>query len=205
MPTSLGAGAWSFPFDPKTLVGTAPILWRPELLPVVVLLAPVPKGFDAVGVEALVAGQLQRTHDGPDGRHILIDDTTGPHQLWCLGTDAQQRLGVLIPLDADFRIRLDAVRRLHRRLIGLSAGPLPRGWRLTAIQRRRFVLMLRALDGHLEGASYREIARVLLDAEAAHWPASAWKSSAARSQVIRLVTEGTAIMNGGYRKLLQGR
>lgn len=170
-----------------------------------VLLAPVPKGFDAARVAALEAEQPQRTHDGPDGRHILLDDPTGPHQLWCFETDAQQRLGVLIPLDADFRLRLDAVRRLHRRLVGLSAGPLPRGWRLTAMQRRRFVLMLRALDGHLEGASYREIARVLLDAEAVRWPASAWKSSAARSQVIRLVTEGTAIMNGGYRKLLRGR
>jgi len=199
------AGAWSFPFDPQTSVADAPILWRPELVPVAVLLAPVPKGFDAARVAVLDVEQPQRTHDGPDGRHILLDDVTGPHQLWCFETDPRQRLGVLIPLDADFRLRLAAVQRLHRRMIGLSAGPLPRGWRLTAMQRRRFVLMLRALDSHLEGASYREIARVLLDAEAARWPASAWKSSEARSQVIRLVTEGTAIMNGGYRKLLRGR
>jgi hypothetical protein len=205
LPTSPSAGAWSFPFDPEIAVDAAPILWRPELVPVAVLLAPVPNGFDAARIAVLEAEQPQRTHDGPDGRHILLDDVAGPHQLWCFETDAQQRLGVLIPLDADFRLRLAAVQRLHRRMIGLSAGPLPRGWRLTAMQRRRFVLMLRALDGHLEGASYREIARVLLDAEAARWPASAWKSSAARSQVIRLVTEGTAIMNGGYRKLLRGR
>ena len=205
MTISPDAGAWSFPFDPQTSVADAPILWRPELVPVAVLLAPVPKGFDAARVAVLDVEQPQRTHDGPDGRHILLDDVTGPHQLWCFETDPRQRLGVLIPLDADFRLRLAAVQRLHRRMIGLSAGPLPRGWRLTAMQRRRFVLMLRALDGHLEGASYREIACVLLDAEAARWPATAWKSSAARSQVIRLVTEGTAIMNGGYRKLLRGR
>jgi len=170
-----------------------------------VLLVPVPKGFKAARIDAVAGLYPQEIHDAEDGRHFLIDDPTGPLQLWCFEKDPRQRLGVLIPLDAEFRIRLDAVRRLHRRLIGLSAGPLPRGWRLTAMQRRRFILMLRALDGHLEGASYREIARVLLDAEAARWPASAWKSSAARSQVIRLVTEGTAIMNGGYRKLLQGR
>ena len=65
--------------------------------------------------------------------------------------------------------------------------------------------MLRALDGHLEGASCREIAHVLLDAEASRWPATVWKSSAARSQVIRLVAEGRAIMNGGYLQLLRGR
>lgn len=204
MTTLPDAGAWSYPFDPQASVADA-ILWRPELVPVAVLLAPVPKGFDAVRIAFLEAEQPQRTHNGPDGRHILIDDPAGPLQLWCLETDYRQQLGVLIPLDADFRLRLAAAQRLHRRLNGLPAGPLPRGWRLTAMQRRRFVLMLRALDGHLEGASYREIARVLLDAEAARWPASAWKSSAARSQVIRLVTEATAIMNGGYRKLLRGR
>ena len=199
------AGALCFPFDPAIPVGARPILWRPELVPVAVLLAPVPKEFDAARVAALTAAQPQERYDGPDGRHILLDDPAGPHQLWLFDTDVRQHLGVLIPLDADFRVRLDAVRRLHRRLNGLPAGPLPRGWRLTPMQRRRFILMLRALDGHLEGASYREIARVLLDADAARWPAIAWKSSAARSQVIRLVTEGSAIMNGGYRKLLRGR
>ena len=109
MTTSHAAGAWSFPFDPESSVADAPILWRPELVPVAVLLAPVPKGFDAVRIASLDAElQPQRTHDGPDGRHILVDDPAGPHQLWCFETDAQQHLGVLIPLDADFRLRLAA-------------------------------------------------------------------------------------------------
>ena len=69
------------------------------------------------------------------------------------------------------------------------------------MKRRRLVAMLRALDGRLAGASYRDIALALLDAEAAHWPAREWKSSAARSHVIRLVADAFALMNGGYRQL----
>lgn len=169
------------------------------------LLAPVPKEFDAVRASTVTAHHPQTTYDGSDGRHILFEDSAGDHQVWCREMDARQRIGVLIPLDSDFSVRLDAVRRLHRLLSGLPTGPLPRGWRLTPMQRRRYLLMLRALDGHLEGTSYREIAHVLLDAEAARWPASVWKSSAARSQIIRLIREGTGLMNGGYRKLLRGR
>jgi hypothetical protein len=61
--------------------------------------------------------------------------------------------------------------------------------------------MIRALDGHLEGASYREIALALHGSEAvARFP---WKTSSIRGQTIRLVTDAVTMMNGGYRKLLR--
>lgn len=95
--------------------------------------------------------------------------------------------------------------RFHRRLLGRAAGPLPRGWPLTAYRLARLDLMLRALDLHDGGATYREIAVALGRDEAARLSASDWKMSAARSFVVRLVRDGIAMMNGDYRKLLRIR
>ena len=95
--------------------------------------------------------------------------------------------------------------RFHRRLLGGAAGPLPRGWPLTAYRLARLDLMLRALDLRDAGATYREIAVALGRDEAARLSASDWKMSAARSFVVRLVRDGMAMMNGDYRKLLRIR
>jgi hypothetical protein len=62
--------------------------------------------------------------------------------------------------------------------------------------------MLRALDGHLDQASYREIADALFGAEAV--ARYAWKTSSIRGQTIRLVKDGVRMMKAGYRRLLAG-
>ena len=95
--------------------------------------------------------------------------------------------------------------RFHRRLLGRAAGPLPRGWPLTAYRLARLDLMLRALDLRDIGATYREIAVALGRNEAERLSASDWKMSASRSFVVRLVRDGIAMMNGDYRKLLRIR
>jgi hypothetical protein len=172
---------------------------------VTVLLAAAPSCFDSATADDLAALSPRAIPDQTNSRHMVLDESSGAHRLWYLDPAPGRPLGVLIPLDADFRMRLDAALRLHRRLTGAPAGPLPRGWRLTAMQRRRLILMLRALDGRQAGASYRDIALALLDAREARWPACDWKCSAARSYVIRLVADAIALMNGGYRKLLRGR
>ncbi len=61
--------------------------------------------------------------------------------------------------------------------------------------------MVRALDGHLAGASYREIAEALYAPGAT---GHGWKTSSRRGQTIRLVKDGLATMEGDYRKLLHG-
>lgn len=65
--------------------------------------------------------------------------------------------------------------------------------------------MLRALDLRHGGATYREIAAALGREDAARFPATEWKISAARPFVVRLVRNATALMNGDYRKLLRIR
>jgi hypothetical protein len=63
--------------------------------------------------------------------------------------------------------------------------------------------MLRALDGHLTDASYREIAQALFGAQRVQ--REAWKTSSLRDQTIRLVKGGVDLVRAGYRKLLRGR
>ncbi len=64
--------------------------------------------------------------------------------------------------------------------------------------------MLRALDGHLAGASQRQLAIALFDTALKDIRPADWSASARRAQVMRLVADGLAQMNGGYRALLRG-
>ncbi len=82
---------------------------------------------------------------------------------------------------------------------------MPRGWPLTAYRLARLDQMLRALDLHRGGATYRQIAAELGREDATKLSASDWKMSASRSFVVRLVRDGIAMMNGDYRKLLRIR
>lgn len=132
-------------------------------------------------------------------------DAAGEHRLWLRDATPGQPLAAVIPLDKDFITRLASLLRFHRRLLGRAAGPLPRGWPLTAYRLARLSLILRALDLRDEGATYRRIATALGRDDATRLSASDWKMSASRSFVVRLVRDGIALMNGDYRKLLRIR
>jgi len=132
--------------------------------------------------------------DGPDGRHYLS----------LTGTSPPQGLAVLLPLDSDFDVRLEAAARFHRRLRGRSIGPPSPALALTAQRRSRLIQLLHALDYRLAGVRPRAIAAALLDAEAATLPAVEWKSSALRRKTNRLIGDAVALMRGGYRDLLRG-
>lgn len=116
------------------------------------------------------------------------------------GVPASAPLAALIPLDADGHDRLAAIARLLRALQG---RPVPKLRRLTPPQRRRHKQMLQATDGHMDGASYREIAIVLFGARRV--AAEPWKTSTLRASIIGLVKGGQAMMAGGYRELLRHR
>jgi hypothetical protein len=138
---------------------------------------------------------------GPDGRHVVLADRDGAHRLWLRGVPSGASMAALVPLDGDVLLRITGLLRLRRRLDGRPAGPVPRAWTITARLRQRLVPMVRALDGHLAGASYREIAEVLYGPGAI---GDGWKTSSHRGQAIRLVKDGVINMEGGYRKLLRG-
>lgn len=198
------AGGYPFAYAPSDLAGA--VLWRPELVPVALTLDAAPEGFaEAKPVDPAAFVTLLAERLVADGRHVVIADAEGEHRLWLRDTTPGRRLAVLIPLDRDFRTRIVSLARFHRRLFGSPPGPPPRGWELTPYRRRRLDLMLRALDLHLSGATYREIAIALGEAEAAGMSAAEWTGSRERAYFIRLVASANRMMNGGYRKLLRGR
>ncbi|WP_095203508.1 DUF2285 domain-containing protein [Mesorhizobium carmichaelinearum] len=138
---------------------------------------------------------------GPEGLSIAHGEGVAAIRLLVLG-DARpdQPLAALVPLDADGLDRIDAVTRLWRALHGRPVFP---DTRLTAQQRRRLRHMLQAVDGSMNGASYREIANVIYGAPRV--AADFWKTSALRDSTIDLVKDGRAMIAGGYRKLLRHR
>ena len=142
--------------------------------------------------------------DTDDGRHLLIDDPDGRHRLWIVDGVPKHGSAFLLAFDDDFGARLHSLQRLQRRLAGKRAGPPLRSLQLSPRQRARLVLQLRALDGEQDGASRREIAAVLLDADARTIPAIEWKNAALRKKVNRIVASAIALMNGGYLMLLRG-
>jgi hypothetical protein len=124
-------------------------------------------------------------HQGACLRVHRIGSVTGP-------------LAALIPFDQLFDIRLASALRLWRALRNQNPGPDPGA--LTAARRNRLTLALRALDGRLAEASYREIAEALFSVTGIR--GREWQGHDARDRTIRLVRYGYSLMEGGYRRLL---
>ena len=187
-------GGCDFPVDPDITAPSAPVFWRPEIAPAVVsLVATLPD----VGLRSfrLPDSIVERRNDECGlswlrlraGAVLVGSDTE-------LDADA---LGILIPLDEDWPIRIAAADRLRRRLIERTADPPP----LTRQRRKRLTRALRTIDGRRNGASYRAVATVFFGARrVADEP---WKTSSLKAQVARLAAHGRMLIDHGYRKLLR--
>ena len=120
--------------------------------------------------------------------HLLIQDA---HLTEC-------SLSIFLPLDRGARVQHRAVGRLLDFLEGKEIGA---DSRLTPQKRIRLKSMLRAVDGHSGGATYREIAESLFGARRV--ASEPWKTSSLRDTTIRLVRDGLAMVAGGYMDLLR--
>jgi hypothetical protein len=153
----------------------------------------------SMDLTVLSADQLRRASDG---WHVVMPLGGATHRLWFQAEPVQRgTYAVNLSLDADFDARNRAAERLWRALNNRPLGPALDS--LTPQQRARLGTALRALDGHLAGASYREVAEVLFGS--ARVPARGWKTHDLRSRTIRLVRLGLHMMRGGYRDLLRPR
>lgn len=130
---------------------------------------------------------LRIGHDAESIRLLLID-----------GARAGRPLAAIIPLDETCLDSIEALSRLLQRLRGRT---LIADTRLTAQRRRRLCRMLQAVDGHLTGATYREIANTIYGKQRV--AADPWKTSALRDSTIALVRDGHTLIDGGYRTLLR--
>lgn len=108
------------------------------------------------------------------------------------------QVGVLIPFDDDWPIRIAAAERLRSELIERTADPP-----VTCQRRERLKRALRCVDAIATGASYRDVATVFLGTR--RMQGEHWKTSSIKAQVVRLAAYGRKMIGGGYRELLRGR
>ena len=195
---------WGFLFaaDPDQAFDAQTIFWAPEVLPTVLRVgwraAEYSRPYDA-DVGELSSADLRRASDG---WHAVLRLAGGTHRLWLQRLPARSaRIVLELPLDTDFDLQSRAAYRLWsavgRRTLAGPHSSLP-------FQRRqRLTLAIRALDGHIEGNSYRTIAEGLFGA--GQVPERSWKTHDVRNRTIRLVQTGLSLMRGGYRALLRRR
>ena len=196
-----GVGGFPFAVDPQLTADQTAVFWSLEALPTVVPLAATHiAAAHSLDIRAL--GDVLAERVGVDGRHLIVRGTNGDLRLW-LADPADRPLAVVLPLDDDLPTRAAAALRLWAHMIGQGAGAESEPPPLTRQRRDRLMLTIRALDGHLDRASYREIAEALFGAHRVE--REAWKTSSLRDRTIRLVKNGVALMRAGYRKLLRDR
>lgn len=133
-----------------------------------------------------------------DGPARLIRRRGAVFRLHILEAPGEHTPCVVLPLDELFEVRAAAAIRLWHGLTGRTVGRNPA--ELPAARRERLVLALRALDGRLDNASYRDIAEALFGSS--RMPDRGWKTHDIRDRTVRLARLGFSLMQGGYRRLL---
>lgn len=176
------------------------VYWQPDTDPgTVILTALMPLANMAATTLANLDPKATRTD--PDGTSLTLRTDTATLRLLLLDeANPDTPLAALVPLDASGLDRIEALLRLWQTL---ADRPVSSDTRLTGQRRQRLRQMLQAVDGHLDGATYRQIANALYGtSRVAAYP---WKTSALRDSTIALVRDGRALINGGYRTLLRQR
>lgn len=198
---SPSAGGYDFAADPDQPADRAPAFWLPELLPDAFQLQAASPDSDDLAAMPIDLSNLpgldMRAVDGAWHGHWRFADAA--HQFWMVDAPAAVMASylVVLPLDELFELRSEAVLRFWRALAGRPVGERPR--ELPPQTRNRHILILRALDGRSDGASYRQIGEALLGF---HGDKADWEADPRKNQTRRLVADGLHYMNGGYRDLL---
>ncbi len=186
-------GGCDFLADPQLNAPRAPIFWLPTAAPAVVHLIAVLPDIGLTGT--IPASSItDRKIDADELSWVRLEDGVN-----LVGEQVGDRpVGVLLPLDGDWPIRLAAADRLYHQLVdGNADSPITRQ------RRERLKRALRTIDGRQSGASYRTLATVFFGADRV--AAEPWKTSSLKAQVARLASYGRMMIDHGYRQLLQGK
>lgn len=198
LPVPSGAGGCDFAVDPALRAIDADVFWLPDFRTSVVILTATPAEAAALTFAPSDWPNLRARRAENDGEHLLLRAGHEEHQLWL--PDPPQEgslLAAIIPLDDATPQRADAAMCFWRHTTGQQTRTGPSGHR----RRLHIGNALRALDGHLSGATYRAIAESLFSP--ARIAAEPWKTASVRDATIRLVRNGLALMRGGYRNFLR--
>ncbi|MGX5843681.1 DUF2285 domain-containing protein [Mesorhizobium sp. ArgA1] len=150
---------------------------------------------------ALQPTQLRTAHSWTEDEqvHVLWPSASTTHHIVSSESDGLLDINaIILPLDDNFEIRLDAARRFWRaangRPPGARYGALPQQTRL------RHILNLRAHDGRGAQAPYRRLAEELLSRE----PIAPrdWRDHHLRHKVRAILRRADSLVAGGYRDLL---
>jgi hypothetical protein len=178
----------------------AVVYWQPETDPGTVILTAKTALAGQKTVPLPEVDKDSARHD-PTGLSLRIGVGAASVRLLLIdGAQPGKPLTALNPLDESCSERIAALARLSQVVKG---RPPTADTRLTALRRRRLRRMLQAIDGHLTGATYRDIANTIYGTSRV--AADPWKTSALRDSVITLVRDGRALISGGYRTLLRQR
>ncbi len=146
---------------------------------------------------ALALADATRVATAPEGDYLEFAGRDGPALLRLSIDDPPT--AALLPFDVLFPERMATVLRIWR---AVQRGQALSVDTPSADQLRRRKLILRALDGHLAGATYREIAIGLFGSKRVP-SGDGWRTHHLRSRTIRLVRDGLERMRGGYLRLLR--
>ena len=171
------------------------MVWLPSLNPRLALLTSIPPILADVPATPLLSNPTTLAA-APEGEYLALAGRDTPMLLRLAGGPAA---AVMLPLDDLFGERVTIAVGLWRaaQKTGTPTVDAP-----TTAQLRRRKLILRALDAHLAGYAYREIAVGLFGRKRVP-SASEWRVHHLRSRMIRLVQDGLARMRGGYLRLLR--
>jgi len=197
---STPSGGWSFPADPSLSALEQPVFWRPELDPQVVILAPAPAPATPTTSWSpeLWPGRVIEAHAGEE-RYLILRTATEEHRIVIASAvEPGAPVTPVIPMNQDALVRTEATLKFWRCISKTRAGPPKRA---SNARKSRACQSLRALDGRLAGASYRELAEALFSPQ--RTKQADWKTSSLRDTTIRLVRCGMALMRGDYRRLLR--
>lgn len=186
------AGGCDFPIDPARDAREAVVIWDPQTDPSLVVLVSTNETCDVP--------RCKSGHQPPSNCVIVGAGRDAITVAIPSDLSLDRSLCALVPMDGHLPDRLEALSRLWS---GLRGGRVPPDRRVTPQQRQRLRRMLQAGDGHIAGASYREIAASLFGS--ARVATAPWKTSSLRDTVIALVGDARRMIEGDYRKLLHRR
>ncbi|MBU2605201.1 MAG: DUF2285 domain-containing protein [Alphaproteobacteria bacterium] len=203
-------GGWSFPFPPELSASASPAIWRAHEAPSVVILetAADPPLANRPG-SVLVRRSILNEVSNRNGRHLVLSDKHGRYRLLIREKGSLPNSGYLVAGDGYLEMRLAAIARLHGPPRRNSSAMDRQCLRPSKYQRHRLVLLLKILDrlsaNEMRLPTLRTIATEVIYPQSQFGRALEWKTSSARRQTQRLVSEARYLMQAGYRDLLKGR